>query len=302
MKECPVCKRQFDDSLNFCTYDGHQLIAVNHVTPPSSPLSQGETDVNSSKGNETKQNGGCLKKILITVIGVVIVLVGLYNYLINSATYLRTEPAAVQVVKGGGSGKVDIDYDGYIWTVNHKPDWIDIEENDNDFKMSVSSNQTGQVREGTVTIQSGKLLAQVIVRQNAYATAIKASTTSVKFGKAGGTKDITIETDGCNWEAEYTNWMTVTKESETELHIKCPSNSDDFRTGTITVKEDNARVIISVRQAGTCNNCHGGGEFTCNACMGTGSTGYGMFYTNCMWCGGRGKTTCSVCGGSGERE
>ena len=300
MKECPVCHSQYDDSLSFCTNDGHKLISVNAETSP--PVSPGGADVNSPKDNAPKQSGGCLKRVVISVIIVVIALVGLYNYIINATTYLRMEPAAIQVAKGGGSGKVDIDYDGYIWTVNHKPDWIEIDENDRGFEICVSANQTGQVREGTLTIQSGKHLAQVLVRQNAYATVIRASATSVKFGKSGGTKDITIETDGCNWEAEYTNWMMVTKESETELQIQCSNNSDDFRTGTITVKEDNVRVTISVRQAGACNNCHGSGEYTCNACMGTGSTGYGMFYTNCMWCGGSGKMTCGTCGGSGVRE
>ena len=28
MKECPICHTQYDDSLNFCTKDGHQLKSV----------------------------------------------------------------------------------------------------------------------------------------------------------------------------------------------------------------------------------------------------------------------------------
>lgn len=295
MKECPICHTRYDDSLNFCTKDGHQLKSVetSHV----------ETQKHENRqNNQNREKKGCLKKIVIGSVIVVIGLIALYNYLANAATYLRTEPNEIRASKAGGSCKVDIDYDGYIWTVNHRPEWVDIDENDNDFLLSIGPNQTGQLREGSITIQSGKLLSQVVVKQNAYATMIKASENSIKFSKGGANKDITIETDGCSWDAEFTNWMTVTKDGEERLHIICPRNDGEYRTGTITVKEDNARVIISVTQSGDCNNCHGSGEVSCNSCLGMGGMGFGMYYSSCMWCGGKGKVTCGLCSGSGTRD
>lgn len=297
MKECPICHRQYDDSLNFCTIDGHQLNGVSaNSTNQKTPNSERQQKPRREK------NTGCLKKIIIGGVILVIGLVAFYNYLMNAATYLRTEPSEILAVKAGGQCDIDIDYDGYIWTVNHQPDWVEIDENENDFRLIVPPNRSGQFREGSITIQSGKLLAQVVVKQSAYATIMKASDTAVKFGKSGGAKDLIIETDGCAWEAEYTNWMTVTKESGTELHINCPRNEGDFRTGTITVKEDNARVTISVTQGGNCNNCHGSGDISCSACAGMGSIGYGMFYSSCMWCGGRGRISCGLCNGTGARD
>ena len=295
MKECPICHTVYDDNLNFCVKDGHELKGVEtpHKAPPKP---------DNKQDKQPKKKSGCLKKLIIGGIIFVIGLIALYNHLANAATYLRTEPSEIRASKAGCSCKVDIDYDGYIWTVNHQPEWVDIDENDNDFLLSIDPNQTGQLREGSITIQSGKLLSQVIVKQNAYATMIKASETSIKFGKGGANKDITIETDGCSWDAEYTNWMTVTKESETELHIVCPRNEGDYRTGTVTVKEDNARVTISVTQGGDCNNCHGSGEISCSSCLGMGGMGFGMYYSSCMWCGGRGKVTCGLCNGKGFRE
>ena len=297
MKECPVCHRKYDDSLNFCTVDGHQLNSVGEI-----PANMKANDSEKPQKLHPRKNGGCLKKVIIGAIVLVIGLVAFYNYLMNTASYLRTEPSEVHAVKAGGQCKVDIDYDGYIWTVNHQPDWVEIDEHDNDFMLIFAPNRSGQLREGSITIQSGKLLAQVMVKQNAYATIIRASETAVKFGKSGGNKDIIIETDGCAWDAEYTNWMTVTKVGGTELHISCPRNDGEYRTGTISVKEDNARVTISVIQSGNCNNCHGSGEVPCSACAGLGGMGYGTFYSNCMWCGGRGKTTCGLCNGMGIRE
>ena len=291
MKECPICHTQYDDSQNFCIKDGSPLKPIlGTATPPKE-----EKPIK-------RRNGGCLKKIINGAIIVIIGFVLLYNHLTNAATYLRTEPSEIAVSKGGGECNIDIDYDGYVWTVNHQPEWVDIDENERDFDLKVFPNTTGQPREGSITIQSGKQLAQVIIRQNAVATVIRASETSVKFGENGGNREITIETDGCNWEAEYTNWMTITKEDNEELHIRCPRNDDEYRTGTIVVKEDNARVTIYVTQSGKCNNCHGSGSITCGACNGMGGSGYGMFYANCIWCGGRGSSQCGSCGGSGQRD
>ena len=179
---------------------------------------------------------------------------------------------------------------------------MNVDEYDNDFEIHVEPNLTGQMREGSITIQSGKQLAQVVIRQNAFATYVRASETSLKIGRSGETGNIAIESDGCNWIAEYTDWMVVTKESDTELRIKCPNNTGEYRMGTITVREDNARSVINVYQAGDCNNCHGSGEVSCNSCLGVGGMGFGMYYSSCMWCGGRGKIRCEVCGGSGVRE
>lgn len=291
MKECPICHTQYDDSQNFCIKDGSQLKPILGTAPPP-----------KEEKPIKRRSGGCLKKIIIGAIIVIIGLVLLYNHLTNAATYLRTEPSEIAVSKGGGECNIDIDYDGYIWTVNHQPEWVDIDENERDFDLEVAQNTTGQPREGSITIQSGKQLAQVIIRQNAVATVIRASETSIKFGESGGNREIAIQTDGCDWVAEYTNWMTVTKEDNDELHIRCPRNNDEYRTGTIVVKEDNARVTIYVTQSGKCNNCHGSGSITCGACNGMGGSGYGMFYANCIWCGGRGSSQCGSCGGSGQRD
>lgn len=294
MKKCPICNTLYDDSLNFCTKDGHQLKNVETPVETQKPEDTGET--------RPKKKNGCLKKIIIGFVVVIIGLVVLNNYLKNAATYLRVEPNEVHAIKAGGSCKVDIDYDGFIWTVNHQPEWVDINEKDKDFDLVVRPNRTGQMREGSITIQSGKFLAQVVVRQNAFATIMKASETSLTFSKSGGKEDVAIETDGCNWEADYTSWMEVTRKSENELKVTCPRNDGEYRTGTINVKEDNARVVIYVTQGGDCNNCHGNGEVTCGSCYGMGGMGFGMYPSSCLSCGGDGKVPCGLCNGTGVRE
>ena len=242
-----------------------------------------------------------MKKIVITVVIVAIALGAFYNYIMNAASYLRAEPNQIASTKAGGECKVEIDYDGYVWLINHKPEWVEIDENENDFNIKVNPNQTGQAREGSITIQSGKHLAQVVIKQLGFATRIKVSDNSLKFSSSGGSETLYIETDGCEWKAQYPTWISVQSDEDGAV-IKCFRNNDEYRTGTVVFKEDNVSTTVYITQGGLCNNCHGKGETSCSSCWGMGGSGFGMFYSQCFFCGGSGKIKCGVCGGSGERE
>ncbi len=256
MKECPKCHTQYEDSMNFCTKDGYQLVGK---------------EINSAgdnvPGSKPRKKGGCLKKVVICVVIAVIAFVAFYNYVKNAATYLRVEPNQIGATKAGGECKVEIDYDGYVWFMNHKPDWVDIEENENDFTLKVNPNQTGQAREGSITIQSGKQLAQVIISQMGYATRITTSESNLKFSSSGGKGTLIIETDGCGWEAQFPDWLSI-KEDDGEAVITCKRNTEEYRTGRITFKEDYVSTTVYVTQGGKCNNCHGDGEVNCSYCWG----------------------------------
>ena len=290
MKECPKCHAQYDDSMNFCTNDGCQLVDV------SAPSLK-----NQIRQSQMKKKGGCLKKIIVSLVIIVIAMIAFYNYIMNAATYLRVEPDQIGSVKAGGDCKVEIDYDGYVWLINHKPEWVDIDESDNDFTIKVHPYQTGQERDGSITIQSGKQLAQVVIKQLGYATRIKASENNLKFSSSGGKETITIASDGCEWKAQFPEWISV-RDNEDGVVISCQSNSEEYRTGTVIFKEDNVSATVYITQGGLCNNCHGKGEISCSSCWGMGGSGFGMYYMNCIWCGGSGKIKCGVCGGSGKRE
>lgn len=300
MKECPKCHKHYDDSMNFCTDCG---VALNKVSNQVS-LSQSCTSSNRTTEIPTvrTRKGGCLKKVIVGVVVLVVVFVGFLHYVNNAATYLRVEPNQLVASKGGGKIKVDVDYDGYVWTINHTPDWIDIDENENSFELSVGKNLTGSRREGTITVQSGKLLAQVAIVQSGVATVVRVSKSNLKFGKSGGSQTISVETDGCELSAECSDFIQTSFSDDGDLIVRVSSNSDDYRTGQVRVYEDNQSWTITVEQAGKCNNCHGTGEISCTWCSGTGTVGYGMFMSSCMSCGGSGSYKCSSCNGTGEKE
>ena len=300
MKECPKCHKHYDDSMNFCTDCG---VALNKV---SNQVSVSQSCTSSNRTPETPtvrpRKGGCLKKVIIGIVVFVVAFVGFVHYVNNSATYLRVEPNQLVASKGGGKIKVDVDYDGYVWTINHTPDWIDIDEKENSFELSVGKNLTGSRREGTITVQSGKLLAQVAIVQSGVATVVRASKSNLKFGKSGGSQTISVETDGCELSAECSDFIQTSFSDDGDLIVRVSSNSDDYRTGQVRVYEDNQSWTITVEQAGKCNICHGTGEISCTWCSGTGTVGYGMFMSSCTSCGGSGSYKCSSCNGTGEKE
>lgn len=300
MKECPKCHKKYDDSINFCTDCGAALNKVGNQLPVSHPYVSSDRTVD--KSIEKPRRSGCLKKIIIGVVALVVAFIGLLHYVNNAATYLRVEPNQLKASKCGGKIKIDVDYDGYVWTINHVPDWIEVDENENSFEVSVGKNVTGSRREGTITVQSGKLLAQVAILQFGVATVVRGSKSNLKFGKSGGSQTVSIETDGCELSAESSDFIQTSFSDGGDLIVRANSNSGDYRTGQVRVYEDNQSWTIMVEQAGKCNVCHGSGKISCNLCSGMGTIGYGMFTATCMSCGGNGSFQCGMCHGTGDRN
>ena len=295
MKECPKCHKHYDDSMNFCTDCGVALVNNKEFSRYSAQSNKVEPN------NNTTKKTGCFKKIVLTVVVVLVALFGLGSYVNNAATYLRVEPNQLVAPKGGGAIDVGIDYDGYVWTINHAPDWVEIDEKENSFEVFCGNNKTGANLQGTITIQSGKHLAQVAIVQSGFATFIRGSKNQLHFKKKGGVTTVEFESDGCHLQVEAPDYIQTSVIGH-KVEITCHANSETYRSGIIRVYEDNQSWIINFSQGGKCDKCNGTGEATCVSCWGQGGTGFGMYYTSCYACGGSGKVECSSCGGSGERE
>ena len=218
MKECPKCHKKHEDSMNFCTDCGAALNKVGNQLPVSHPYIS--SNRSEDKSIEKPRRSGCLKKIIIGVIVLVVAFIGLLHYVNNVATYLRVEPNQLKASKCGGKIKIDVDYDGYVWTINHVPDWIEVDENENSFEVSVGKNVTGSRREGTITVQSGKLLAQVAILQFGVATVVRGSKSNLKFGKSGGSQTVSIETDGCELSAESSDFIQTSFSDDGDLIVR----------------------------------------------------------------------------------
>lgn len=286
MKKCNHCGHNCDDSLKFCTQCGSSLadnINTHQVAPKSSSKS--------------------ILRICLIVIGVIFVsIVLLFTHINNATTYLRLEPNILTFPKGGGSAKVHINYDGYVWYVKYYPDWIIVEEYDDYFEISVHPNTTGIVNEGYITIQSGKCVEQVLVQQHERTTYISLSTNSLHFSRSGGTQEVTISTDGLKqFEVNYPDFIFVNN-IDNQLTIEASVNNGQYRSCYIMIQQDNINAHLYVTQGGICNSCGGSGSVSCAQCLGLGGWGYGMYYNTCLLCGGRGSFPCQTCHGTGERD
>ena len=295
MKECPKCHKHYDDSMNFCTDCGVALVNNKEFSRYSAQSNKVEPN------NNTTKKTGCFKKIILTVVVVLVALFGLGSYVNNAATYLRVEPNQLVAPKGGGAIDVGIDYDGYVWTINHAPDWVEIDEKENSFEVSCGNNKTGANLQGTITIQSGKHLAQVAIVQSGFATFIRGSKNQLHFKKKGGVTTVEFESDGCHLQVEAPDYIQTSVIGH-KVEITCHANSETYRSGIIRVYEDSQSWIINFSQGGKCDKCNGTGEATCVSCWGQGGTGFGMYYMRCLFCGGSGKLKCGLCNGSGKIE
>lgn len=311
MKECPICHTQYDDTQRFCVKDGHELVSLS-TGMKESPHSQSE-DVHSAKEASSKassSNAGeyqhpvdtppppkkmsKMTKVIIAVVVIIAAFVALSHWATNATTYLRLEPTSFSADKGGGKTTIGIDYDGYVWNVNHKPEWVELKENDRNFELSFAPNTSGKPREGTITIQSGKHLAKLEITQKAFATYIKPSVSNIQFSRTGGRKIVKLQTDGIHVTANHPEFLKIDSLAD-GFSVKASPNDGDYRQGTIILSEDDVNAMINFQQGGKCPYCHGNGVMTCTNCGGTGTITYGYYYVQCRWCGGSGGINCSAC-------
>ena len=296
MKECLKCHKVYDDSMNFCTSCGSAL--------ENMPETGNSTDSTSSTGSTPppivppRKKSSILKKVIISVAIVLLAVFVIGSHINNAATYLRIEPNQIVAPKSGGEITIDIDYDGYLWSINHQPDWVEIEKDKNSFTIKVKPNRSQNNRQGTITVQSGKLLTQVKVGQSGFATFIRASKNQMSFPKKGGIENVEVQTDGINWKIQSDDFIKTAKVNDSTLKISVPQNTSTQRNGKVVIGEDGRQWAIYVHQGGKCHYCNGTGKSTCTACYGTGS----LLYSTCYYCGGTGLQDCRTCGGSGEIE
>lgn len=313
MKICPNCGCSYDnDSMKFCTKCGNPLVDKNEelpvvyeekasgaaVPPPIPPVGVPASGMPPAR----KKGGKVLKTILLSVVGLIIVGFLVYQHMLNKATYMRLNPDQIIFTKQGSEVDVAIDYDGYFWEVNYAPDWCDIYRDDDSFSIHCTTNRTGQDREDYVTISSGKLVAQVYVGQYGHATHIDLSESSLSVDKAGGSIDVTIDSDGSDFEITHPDYCTVTNATNEGFTLSFAENNDSGRSGTVVVKDGEEAASIYFYQKGICSVCKGTGKTQCWACNGTGSVWnwYTSTYSTCTSCGGTGSVDCSYCNGTGN--
>lgn len=299
MKHCNICNTDFPDNLSFCTNCGSKLVEKhsNHESETNS----GNSNPHNPSAKPKKKAGKIIKRVLIGIVAVVVILFLWGSHLMNSTTYMTFNSQGALFAKSGGQTEVNIDYDGYVWEVNYKPSWVDIDEYDSSFRIRCNPNKTGQDREDHITIKSGKIIQTLPIGQFGSTQYIRLSESRVTSDMDGGSIHIEMETDGSGPEISYPKFCKIEDKSDDGFTLVVKDNDEYSRSGTLYVKEDNVSASIYITQKGKCSDCGGDGEKTCPSCGGLGSTGWGMYSMNCFTCGGRGYINCYSCSGTGIR-
>ena len=242
------------------------------------------------------------RKMVWIIIAVVLLAAGAgagYYFMANAATRLGLNPANVEMGKKGGTAKVAIDYDGYMWSVASSPEWVETSKDGDELLITITPNGSGTSRMGSVVVESGSQSATVELSQSAYATVLTPSVTALEFGREGGTQTFMLETDGTNPTFSNPDFITIDRRGDTVI-VKAAANTGDSRNGFILLSEDKMRTQVTVEQLGACPTCHGEGKVSCPGCNGTGKFSYGRSRVRCVGCAGTGKIDCTDCDGKGE--
>jgi len=303
MKHCNICNTDFPDNLSFCTNCGSKLVDKPNNLDTSNSGTASESDSSHAKPpvKPKKKVGKIIRRVLIGIVVIVVALFLWGSHLINSTTYLTFNSQGALFAKSGGEAEVSIDYDGYVWEVNYKPSWVEIDEYDSSFRIRCNPNQTGQDREDHITIKSGKIVQALPVGQYGSTQYIRLSESDVSSDMYGESIHVSIETDGSDPEISYPEFCSIEDKTPEGFTLVVKENDDYSRSGIVSVEEDNVVASISVTQKGKCSECGGDGEKACFSCGGVGSTGWGMYMMNCYACGGNGYVKCYSCSGTGIR-
>lgn len=150
----------------------------------------------------------------------------------------------------GGNKSITVDTDG-IWYINERPSWISTTTNNNSITLSVEENR-GTYRNGYITIKSGEKEKRINVSQaGKSATRLSVSIDNISYSYSGGTRTITVSTDG-EWQISTgTAGWGHTSISGNTITLRVDENtSSSSRTDYFVIKSGSKEKRINISQGG----------------------------------------------------
>ena len=243
---------------------------------------------------------------------------------------LSTDRVAFAIT--GGEKSITVTADG-PYDIKDCPDWLKAEARESELVLTAEQNNTGAMRECAIKLVGDNIEVPVFVSQADKCTFITPSELEITFPKEGGTKEITIDTDGASVAVNNADFLTPVEgepclEGRVEgdrLIITCPANDFGTKKGNLTLTCDDITNTVAITIEGSiCPRCDGTGKIKCSKCGGRGmfmnDSGFAYTVIACTKCGGRGsytdagygggshpgyskgsgKMTCPDCGGAGH--
>ena len=164
--------------------------------------------------------------------------------------FLTIKPTSASFNAAGGSKTFTVSASGTWKISSSKGSWMHLSKNDNTLKVRVDENTGTSSRSGSFELTSGEKSVRVSVIQAGGEISLSVSSENVSFGSSGGTKTITVTTNG-SWQigTSTASWGHLTRNGN-QLSIRIDRNSNTTsRTDWFTVKAGNKEKRINISQS-----------------------------------------------------
>lgn len=153
-----------------------------------------------------------------------------YNFAVNKTSITATSSATSSTIVLTTNDS---------WTASSNSSWLTISSTSGtgnaNLTIKLEENKTTNSRSGTIVIQgtnSGSSATISVTQDGKYLTV---SPESLNFSSEGGTKAVTVSTDGTFTTSSDVNWITVSTSGNT-ITVKASANSStSSRTGSVAV-------------------------------------------------------------------
>ena len=169
----------------------------------------------------------------------------------KSATRLDVSSSDVEFSADGGSRNIEIYTDGECSISTQPESWAHATINGNSISLRVDEN-LGTKRTDYFVIKSGSYTERINISQaGKSATRLSVSTDNVSFSSSGGSRSITVSTDG-EWEisTETNSWGHTSINGNT-ITLRVDANDGDSRTDYFVVKSGSMEKRINISQDGS---------------------------------------------------
>lgn len=169
----------------------------------------------------------------------------------KSATRLDVSTSDVEFSANGGSRTIEIYTDGECQISTQPESWAHANISGNSISLSVDENP-GTKRTDYFVIKSGSYTERINISQaGKSATRLSVSTDNVSFSSSGGSRTITVSTDG-EWRisTETNSWGHTSINGNT-VTLRVNANNGDSRTDYFVIKSGNIEKRINISQDGS---------------------------------------------------
>ena len=170
----------------------------------------------------------------------------------KTATHLNVSSDNISYSYSGGTRTITVSTDGEWQISTGTAGWGHTSISGNTITLKVDENTSSSSRTDYFVIKSGSKEKRINISQDGKpATRLSVSTENISFGKDGGSRTITVSTNG-KWEIGVgtASWGHTSISGNTITLRVDKNNTGDERTDYFTVVAGDKKVRINITQAG----------------------------------------------------